>query len=631
MTSDEPDLDPRAVSLLDEATWVRSVYRGGQAQLTVRAVATGLVLGFVLSFANVYIGLKTGWFFSMALAACLASFAAWRLLASLGVARSPLSLLEANCMQSTASSGAYATGNMVVGVIPAMLLLSVSPAHPAGVQIHWAALAAWIACVAALGVTLAIPLKRQLINRERLPFPSGTAAAIMLDGLHRTAATLRSRTRLLFEAIAVGAVLPLVRDLRGLGLIGGSSKLFDWLPRISAGGKSYAASEVGLVLDHSLLLVAAGVFVGLRTTVWMLVGGLVTGFVLGPIGLESVWTDALGHQVAATTRPGIAWAEVGIWLGAPLLIAYALVALAASWRAFGRTFARRAPAAPLDGASARIEIPLSWFWCGFALCGGSAIVLGRALFDIPVVLGCLAVATSLVFSMVAARITGETDINPGGAMGKLTQLGFGILRPQHPSTNLMTAAMTHASSVAAADLLNDLKSGYLLGADPRRQFVAQIAGIAAGTAASVLAYFILIPDAFALAATDGRTPQFAAPAAHLFGAIAELLQYGLANLHPMDRALVVAGAIAGLVLAAIERLAPRRVARWLPSTAGLGLGLLLPLSTSLAMLIGAALAAIATAWQRNAAERYVWPLSAGVLAGESLAGVVVAIANNFIL
>jgi uncharacterized oligopeptide transporter (OPT) family protein len=386
------------------------------------------------------------------------------------------------------------------------------------------------------------------------------------------------------------------------------------------------------VLDHSLLLVAAGVFVGLRTTVWMLAGGLFTAFVLGPIALESMWIDALGHPVTAATKLGTAWIEVGIWLGAPLLTAYALVALAGNWRAFGRTFARRAAAASsADDPGGAIEIPLSWFWIGFALCGGTVIVLGRALFDIPVVLGCLAVAMSLVFSMVAARITGETDINPGGAMGKLTQLTFGMLRPQHPSTNLMTAAMTHASSVASADLLNDLKSGYLLGADPRRQLVAQALGIAAGTVASVLAYFILIPDAFALAPGDGRAPQFAAPAAHLFRAIAELLQYGLATLHPMHRTLVVAGAIAGVVLAVAERSSPRRIARWLPSTAGLGLGLLLPLSTSLAMLIGAALAALAIARDPEAAERTVWPVSAGVLAGESLAGVVVAIVNNFIL
>src|SRR5205807_1326418 len=120
---------------------------------------------------------------------------------------------------------------------------------PAGIQPHWTAVAAWIACVSALGVTLAIPLKRQLINRERLPFPSGTASAITLDSLHRRAGGAASRTRTLFAAIAAGALLPVLRDIRGLGVIGQSSKLFDWLPRISAGGASYAASDAGLVLD----------------------------------------------------------------------------------------------------------------------------------------------------------------------------------------------------------------------------------------------------------------------------------------------------------------------------------------------------------------------------------------------
>ena len=627
---DPPPLDPRAVSRLAEADWVRDVYRPGQPQLTMRAVATGLALGFVLSFANVYTGLKIGLFFTMGLPACLASFAIWRLLASLGLARSPLSVLETNCMQSTASSAAYATGNMVVGVFPAMLLLSVTPEHPGGIRAHWATLAAWIACVAALGVTLAIPLKRQLINRERLAFPSGTAAAIMLDGLHRTADAVRSRTRALFAAIAVGAALPLLRDIRGFPVISSSSKLFDWLPRIWAGGAGHVVSEAGLVLDHSLLTAAAGVFVGLRTSLWMIAGGAITAFVLVPIALDSTWIDALGHQVAATRSLATARIDVGIWLGAPLLVAYALVALLGHWRAFVQTFASRRTALAPDDASAGIEIPLAWFWYGFALCGGAAIVLGRVLFDIPAVLGCLAVATSLVFSMVAARITGETDINPGGPMGKLTQLGFGMLHPQHPSTNLTTAAMTHASSVACADLLSDLKSGYLLGADPRRQFVAQAIGIAAGTAASVLAYFILIPDASALTASPGGSPQFAAPGAHQFRAIAEILQYGLANLHPMHRALVIVGAVAGVVIAVTERFSPRRVARWLPSSAGLGLGLILPLSLSLGMAIGAAVAAIAAARRHDAAERYVWPISAGVLAGESLAGVVVAIANNFL-
>ncbi len=624
-------LDPGEVDELDEAAWYARAYRGDRAQLTLRAVGTGLALGFLLSFANVYVGLKTGWFFSMALAAGLGSFALWQVLAALGLARRPLSLLETACMQSTASSAAYATGNMVVGVIPAMLLLSVSPAHPTGTQASWPALAAWIACIAALGVTLAIPLKRQLINRERLAFPSGTAAAIMLHNLHHRTAAVRGQARALGAAIGVGALLPLLRDLRDRAVIGKSSAIFDWLPRITADGARHPVSDAGIVVDHSALLVAAGVFIGVRTAIWMLVGGLVTAVIIGPIAVGARWTDPLGHAVAAAAGLDTAAFEAGIWIGAPMLVAYGLVALIGNWRAIGRTFAPRADARDADAIPAGVEIPMSWFWAGFALCGGGAIVLGRALFDIPVALGALAVLMSLVFSLIACRITGETDVTPGGPMGKLTQLTFGALRPQHPTTNLMTAAMTHASSVAAADLLTDLKSGYLLGAHPRRQFAAQAIGILAGTAASVLAYFVLVPDATAITGTTGHPAPFAAPGAHQFRAIAELLQHGLDHLHPLHRALVVIGAGAGLGLAAIERLAPRAIARWLPSTAGLGLGLLLPVASSLAMAIGAVLALAITRRRATAGARWVWPISAGLLAGESLAGVLVAILNTTIL
>jgi uncharacterized oligopeptide transporter (OPT) family protein len=604
-----PDLDPAAVAELDEAAWYATAYRGDQPQLTARAVVTGLALGFVLAFANVYIGLTTGWFFGMALAACLASFAIWRGLAGLGLR--PLSLLEANCMQSTASAAAYATGNMVVGIVPAMLLLSVSPAAPRGTQLPGAVLVVWIACIAALGVTLAIPLKRQLINRERLAFPSGTAAAVMLHGLHRRGASVSARA--VIGALVTGAALPILRELRGLAILPERLRVLDWLPRVAG----HAPSEAGVVLDVSVLLPAAGAFAGLRVTLAMVAGGAITAFAIGPVALRDAWLDPTGHTVYAARGLATVWLDAGIWLGAPLLAAYALVTLAARWRLFGRAL-RRGPEARSD-----LEVPAAWFWIGFAVTGGAAIALARALFDIPVPLGALAVALSLVFSSVACRITGETDIQPGAAMGKLTQLVFGALRPQHPTTNLMTAAMTHASSVASADLLNDLKAGYLLGANPRRQTIAQALGIAAGAVASVLAYFLLVPDASALAPGPDGVARFAAPGAHQFRAIAELLQYGLAHLHPLHRALVVIGALAGAVLAIAERLVRRR---WWPSTAGLGLGLLLPLATSLAMALGAIAAALAH--RRDATRPYVWPIAAGALAGESIAGVAVALANT---
>ena len=73
------DLSPDAVGELSEEEWYAKAYRGGAAQLTVRAVAMGGALGFLLSFTNLYVGLKTGWHLGVAITACILSFSIWRL------------------------------------------------------------------------------------------------------------------------------------------------------------------------------------------------------------------------------------------------------------------------------------------------------------------------------------------------------------------------------------------------------------------------------------------------------------------------------------------------------------------------------------------------------------------------
>src|SRR5687767_11852192 len=93
-----------------ERQWYEQCYRGRGdtiAQLTVRAVVMGSVLGAVLSLTNLYIGLKAGWAFGVAITACILSFAIWTIAYKLRLARTNMSILENNCMQSTASAAGY--------------------------------------------------------------------------------------------------------------------------------------------------------------------------------------------------------------------------------------------------------------------------------------------------------------------------------------------------------------------------------------------------------------------------------------------------------------------------------------------------------------------------------------------
>ena len=139
----------------------------------------------------------------------------------------------------------------------------------------------------------------------------------------------------------------------------------------------------------------------------------------------------------------------------------------------------------------------------------------------------LAVVLTFFLALVAARATGESDITPTGAMGKLMQLTYGVLTSS-ATANLMTAGITAGAAGATADLLNDLKSGYLLG-NPRRQFIAQAAGIFSGTIATVAGFLLLVPDATALNGTDEAAPAFPAPPpGH---APAEVFRDGIGSMH----------------------------------------------------------------------------------------------------
>jgi hypothetical protein len=131
----------------------------------------------VLSLTNLYIGLKAGWGFGVAITASILSFAIWTSLLKVGLARTPMTILENNCMQSTASSAGYSTGGTLVSAFAAYILINYQP-------MSVPLMLAWVFFIAVLGVTMAIPMKRQMINIEQLRFPSGIAAAETLRVLH---------------------------------------------------------------------------------------------------------------------------------------------------------------------------------------------------------------------------------------------------------------------------------------------------------------------------------------------------------------------------------------------------------------------------------------------------------------
>jgi OPT family oligopeptide transporter len=241
--------------------------------------------------------------------------------------------------------------------------------------------------------------------------------------------------------------------------------------------------------------------------------------------------------------------------------------------------------------------------------------LGHQTFGMPYWQTAVAVLLSFALALVACRVTGETDTTPVGAMGKITQLIFGALSPGNVNVNLMSANITAAAAGSSADLLTDLKSGYLLGAHPRKQFIAQFAGIFVGTLVSVLSFRLLVPDASVLG-----SDQFPAPAAQTWRAVALALSEGIAALGPVKIWSIAIGGLVGVILTLLPRIFPAQE-HLIPSPAGLGLAWTFHWYYGLLFFIGAALGWWMQKKHPKWSEEFTFPVASGWIAGESLMGV----------
>ncbi|GAA5957053.1 hypothetical protein JCM8115_003941 [Rhodotorula mucilaginosa] len=158
-----------------------------EEELTLRAVVVGLVIGVLLACTNSYFGLQTGWISMMSLQASLLGFAVFKVLPSSGLFDNrPLTIHENIVLQTTAvATGTLPLAAGFVGVIPALGMLT--PELDGGAEpliLSFRALLAWSFGVAFFGVFLAVPLRKQVVVREKLIFPSGTATAQVLGVLH---------------------------------------------------------------------------------------------------------------------------------------------------------------------------------------------------------------------------------------------------------------------------------------------------------------------------------------------------------------------------------------------------------------------------------------------------------------
>lgn len=717
--------------------WLANVYRGdSEPQLTFRAVATGMVFGGIMSLSNLYVGLKSGWGLGVDIVAIIVMYSIFKGLKGMGLVKREFGMMESTIMMTAAVAASWISSAGLVSAVPALTMLT-------GYKFVWWQLTAFIGIVLYLGLFMAIPFKRQMIQVDHLRFPANIPTAETLKAMYTKGGEAMKKAKALGMAGGMGVLIAGLRD--GLG----------WIPGLFNAPLAIARvplSKLTLSFEPSLIFIGIGALFGIKVGLSMLFGLLLNYGVLAPYLIEDhvirhaapqVRADTLanlplslpagltfavvmeeatktpeldkGSRVdtlvyrwtqptvygsteelkrdfnAATLKDGspnpfygvigvrdtmnttlgknvlfveasksVTWESkltvpkdqpsdqiakalgftpgasrfqaVGgfrnisawsLWPGATILVVGGLLALAFQWRTLGKTFGsifsglsrkKNGPQGVLD----HVEVPMSWFIPGFVITGFLAVILLIWLFNIHWYMGVIAVLMTFFLAAVAARAGAEIGINPIGALGKVTQLTYGAIAPGNVTANLMTAGVTAGASASCSDTIGNLFVGYQVGANPRKQFIAQLFGVIAGAMMAVPAYFILVPDPTAL-----PTDKFAVPSALVWMGVAKVLAQGFSTLPRSAVVAIIVAFIFGVIIVVSEKIFPK-IKPYTPSPTALGIAMTIPAYTSFSMFLGSAIVWVLERKAKNWNEMYTIPVASGWIAGESVMGVVLA-------
>lgn len=636
--------------------WLERVWRGDMPQLTVRSGLTGFLLGGLLAATALYIAAKTGITIGVGLTSVLLSFVIYRLLARAGIA-GDYTILENNCTQSIATAAGYMVTPLVSSLAAYMLVT--------GRIVPWWQLALWMSVVSILGVLLAFPMKRRFINDDQLPFPEGRACGVVLDSLYTGHASEGMyKARLLGVAGGLSALYQFVSSDGWMRLVqfrilrldrwAGLREPWHFIDRIDSYYYALAAKlqwwtpailgtdlrTLGLRLTLDAAMLGVGGLMGIRVATSCVLGAFLNYAVLAPVmirrGEIREYTDAAGALVPVSRAEIVN--QWSLWWGVAMMVVGSLVGLfakpeifVAAWRALRRG---APPRASRTDVLAHIELPLWLSWVGVPLFSVLGAGLSHAFFGVPWLLAFVSLPLIFVLTVICTNSMALTSWTPTGALSKITQFTMGAVDRANPASNLIPAGMTAEIASNAANLLSDIKPGYMLGAKPRQQAIGHVIGIFSGAlAATPLFFLLMLPPGPGGERSVGTivSEQFAMPAALQWKGVAELIAKGLGALP--------ASAVISLVLAAIAAFAMevarvRTGGRFPLSAVAIGLGVILPPEYSFAMWLGALffwwMGRTKPAPGTPAHARWVEgvePICAGLIAGAALVGIGNALVN----
>lgn len=565
--------------------------KGGKSELTGTAVAIGVLLAVIFGGANAYLGLRVGMTVSASIPAAVVS---------MGLIRVVLrrdSVLENNMVQTIGSAGESVAAGAIFTLPALFMWASETGSEPP--SFFEIALIALIGGV--IGVLFMIPLRSALIVKEHktLPYPEGKACAEVLMAGEEGGA----KAGTVFGGLGLSALYKLIAD--GFRLFP-SEVDFSW--------KKYKGAGIGMDVLPALL--GVGYICGPKVTSYLMAGGTLAWFVLMPLivlfGGNMILYPAdipVGQLFLEQGTWGI-WRTYIRYIGAGAVAAGGIISLLKTFPLIIRTFgeAVRMYGKREKEGEQNEDLPMAVVFGGILV----MVILMWVIPVIPVTLpgALLIVVFGFFFATVSSRMVGlvGSSNNPVSGMAIATLLFSTMLLKFFGKTGMagMTAAITIGSVICiiaalAGDTSQDLKTGFLVGATPKKQQIGEMFGIlAAALATGGVLYLLNVAWGYGSA-------ELPAPQATLMKMVVEGVMEG-----NLPWTLVFCGVFLAIVVEILQ----------IP-VLPFAVGLYLPVHLSTPMMAGGLIRWYCERKKRDTGRGILY--ASGLIAGEGLIGILLAV------
>ena len=447
-------------------------------EITPEAIIFGILIGVVMNAAITYSGLKIGFTIG---GSAIAAVLGWGVLR--GILRKG-TILENNIAQTVASS-VNTSNSGVIFTLPVLFLLGIN------MDPVWAIAATTAGAI--LGVAFIIPTRKQMIEFERLRFPTGTAVAAVL----RSPGEGVQKAGILLAGIGVSMLVFFFTqaDVFGLptygsfGITGLHDEIIDVGAWLSASGLPWPETfEFKWAIAPFAL--GAGFITG-RPGLVVLAGGILANFVVSPFAYEWGW---LPDGTSASSAASVARGVMNRPLGIGLLMGGALVGLihAAPSITAAMSSMRKSPSAGEE----RDELPLKVLGVAVVLAFLVLFVAAKATISEgstgqAVLIAVVGTAWMWFAGIVIAQCAGMTDWSPISGMALLTVMICLLLTDNQVIPAVLIGAAVCVAITECADMMQDLKTGHLVGASPRKQQTLELLAAVIGPAVCILVVFLL--------------------------------------------------------------------------------------------------------------------------------------------